>query len=128
MQARKALCPGKRRQCSGSNLSGLFFKAFNLYETARSRRSRINICVVLMDLFGKQPNCVPNEAAHTGIDGGMSMKASDYSCVPLCPECHTQAPEAYHRIGRRAFERVHGVRFAEFARELRCAWNARPAA
>ena len=70
----------------------------------------------------------PNEAAHTGIDGGMSMKASDYSCVPLCPECHTQAPEAYHRIGRRAFERVHGVRFAEFARELRCAWNARPAA
>ena len=24
-----------------------------------------------------------SEAAHTGMDGGMSMKASDYSCVPL---------------------------------------------
>ena len=42
-----------------------------------------------------------SEAAHTGTDGGMSMKASDYSCVPLCPDCHTQAPDAYHRVGRR---------------------------
>jgi hypothetical protein len=33
-----------------------------------------------------------NEAAHVGHDGGMSMKASDYSCVPLCSNCHTQGP------------------------------------
>ena len=45
-----------------------------------------------------------SEAAHTGSDGGMSMKASDYSCVPLCSDCHTQAPGAYHRVGKRAFE------------------------
>ena len=128
MQARKALCPGKRRQCSGSNLSGLFFKAFNLYETARSRRSRINICVVLMDLFGKQPNCVPNEAAHTGIHGGMSMKASDYSCVPLCSDCHTRGPLAYHRIGKRAFERVHVLRFASIAGLLCREWKQQRAA
>src|ERR1035437_10083259 len=25
-----------------------------------------------------------SEAAHTGTDGSMSQKASDYSCVPLC--------------------------------------------
>ncbi len=37
------------------------------------------------------------------------MKASDYSCVPLCADCHTQAPDAYHRVGKRAFERKHGV-------------------
>lgn len=37
-----------------------------------------------------------SEAAHTGDEGGMSMKASDYSCVPLCAACHTQAPHAYH--------------------------------
>ena len=30
-----------------------------------------------------------SEAAHTGSDGGMSQKASDLSCVPLCPDCHT---------------------------------------
>src|ERR1035438_1732598 len=39
-------------------------------------------------------------AAHTGTDGGMSQKASDYSCVPLCADCHTQAPGAYHRAGK----------------------------
>src|ERR1017187_2705900 len=39
----------------------------NCYEAARSRRSRINICVVLMDLFGKTSNCAPNEAVPKGI-------------------------------------------------------------
>src|SRR5450631_1524837 len=53
-----------------------------------------------------------SEAAHTGRDGGMGQKASDYSCVPLCADCHTQAPGAYHRIGKRAFEERHGLRFA----------------
>jgi hypothetical protein len=46
------------------------------------------------------------EAAHTGSDGGMSMKASDYSCVPLCRDCHTLSEHAYHRLGRAQFERV----------------------
>jgi hypothetical protein len=50
----------------------------------------------------------PNEAAHTGIDGGMSMKVSDYSCVPLCSDCHTCGALAYHRIGKRDFERQRG--------------------
>jgi len=36
----------------------------------------------------------------------MSMKASDYSCVPLCADCHMRGPVAYHRIGKRALERV----------------------
>ncbi len=43
----------------------------------------------------------------------MSMKASDYSCVPLCPACHTQAQDSYHRVGKAAFERVHGLCLAE---------------
>jgi len=70
------------------------------------------------------PCCVchrgaPSEAAHTGIDGGMSMKASDYSCVPLCTECHSRGLLAYHRIGKRAFERVHGVRFSLITARLK---------
>ena len=63
-----------------------------------------------------------SEAAHTGSDGGMSMKASDYTCVPLCTDCHTQAPGAYHRIGKRAFERAHGISFAELAKRLTREW------
>ena len=68
-----------------------------------------------------------SEAAHTGNDGGMSMKASDYSCVPLCPECHTRGPKAYHRIGRPAFERAYGMGFAEVMAELQQEWDLRSA-
>jgi hypothetical protein len=70
----------------------------------------------------------PSEAAHTGIDGGMSMKASDYSCVPLCSDCHTRGPLAYHRIGKRSFERVHGVQFSAIAARLRREWKQQRAA
>jgi hypothetical protein len=27
----------------------------------------------------------------------MALKASDYSCIPLCADCHTQAPHSHHR-------------------------------
>jgi hypothetical protein len=63
-----------------------------------------------------------SEAAHTGSDGGMSMKASDYSCVPLCSDCHTQAPGAYHRVGRRAFENRHGLSFASIVADMNREW------
>src|ERR1035438_9919881 len=53
-----------------------------------------------------------SEAAHTGTDGAMSQKASDYSCDSLCSDCHTRASGAYHRIGKRAFEQRHGLCFA----------------
>ena len=64
-----------------------------------------------------------SEAAHTGEDGGMSMKASDYSCVPLCRDCHTLAPWAYHRIGKKAFEEARGLCLAEMAARLQREWQ-----
>jgi len=66
-----------------------------------------------------------SEAAHTGTDSGMSMKASDYSCVPLCPECHTRAPGAYHRVGKREFESARGVRFVALVTQLQTEWRER---
>src|ERR1017187_9981963 len=66
-----------------------------------------------------------SEAAHTGTDGGMSMKASDYSCVPLCSDCHTQAPGAYHCVGKRAFEIRHGLCCARIVAQLNREWLAR---
>jgi hypothetical protein len=33
------------------------------------------------------------------------MKASDYSAVHLCSDCPRQAPDAYHAVGKRAFEK-----------------------
>lgn len=66
-----------------------------------------------------------SEAAHTGRDGGMSMKASDYSAVPLCSGCHTQAPDAYHRVGKRAFERRHGLCCERIVARLNQQWQLR---
>ena len=66
-----------------------------------------------------------SEAAHTGADGGMSMKASDYSCVPLCADCHTRAPGAYHRIGKPAFEKSNGLCFADSVTQLQQEWRER---
>ncbi len=61
-----------------------------------------------------------SEAAHTGTDGGMRMKASDYSCLPLCPACHTRNPDAYHSPGGKArLEARIGRACAEAAGELR---------
>lgn len=68
------------------------------------------------------PSCVSGrtgcEAAHTGADGGMRQKASDYSCVPLTPEEHRE----YHQIGKQAFERKHGVCFADEVYKLNQIW------
>ena len=66
-----------------------------------------------------------SEAAHTGTDGGMSQKASDYSCVPLCGNCHTRATGAYHRIGKRAFEEQHGLSFVRSVEQLNEEWRQR---
>jgi hypothetical protein len=58
------------------------------------------------------------EAAHTGLDAGMALKSSGYSCVPLTLEEHRE----YHQIGRKAMERKYGVSFADTAKELNRVW------
>lgn|ERR1041385_1094911 len=64
------------------------------------------------------------EAAHTGSDGGMRLKASDYSCVPLCHGCHRGGNDSYHQLGRESFERVHQVDLAAIVRRLNHDWFA----
>jgi len=67
------------------------------------------------------------EAAHTGSDGGMRLKASDYSCIPLCTCCHTFGADSYHVLGRERFEGRHGLAIGELVRELNHAWFAHAA-
>lgn len=63
-------------------------------------------------------------AAHTVSDSGMSMKASDYSCVPLCAFCHRTGRDAYHSAdGKRKIEARMGCEFAEIAAELCAAFG-----
>ncbi len=61
----------------------------------------------------------PCDACHTGSDGGMSQKASDFSCVPMTREEHQE----YHRIGKAAFERKYGVNFAVEVARLNAEWT-----
>jgi hypothetical protein len=63
------------------------------------------------------------EAAHTGSDGGMQQKASDFSCIPLCRDCHTVGPFAYHRIGKKAFVRRHELDIASLVKRLNACWR-----
>lgn len=58
------------------------------------------------------------EAAHTGSDGGMAQKASDWSCVPLCRGCHLE----YHQHGKPAFEVRCNVGLAKLVKRLNSLW------
>jgi hypothetical protein len=58
------------------------------------------------------------EAAHTGDDGGMGQKPSDYSCIPLTFEEHCE----YHNIEREAFESRYGISCRQIVGDLNRLW------
>jgi hypothetical protein len=63
-----------------------------------------------------------SEAAHTG-DHGLGQKAPDLNAIPLCATCHRIGSQSYHRLGRRAFERTHGVSCAQVVARLNAKWR-----
>jgi hypothetical protein len=68
----------------------------------------------------------PSEAAHTG-DHGLGQKAPDTDAIPLCAACHRTGQQAYHRLGRAAFERAYGVSCARVVTRLQAEWRERAA-
>ena len=64
------------------------------------------------------PDCaaLPIECAHvrTGTDGGQGLKPSDNWTVSLCRQHHAEQ----HRIGERAFEKLHDLDLYELAIEF----------
>ena len=66
------------------------------------------------------------EAAHTANDGGMAQKGSDRSCIPLCTDCHTQAPHAHHRDREACEARIfvrHNMTIAQLVKDLNREWK-----
>lgn len=66
------------------------------------------------------------EAAHTGTDGGLRQKASDHSCIPLCADCHTQAPHAQHRNREACEARILaqvGLTVDQLVHDLNAEWK-----
>lgn len=51
------------------------------------------------------------------------MKASDYSCIPLCSDCHQFAPASYHR-DRAAFLRRWKLDIPSLVARLNALWRA----
>ena len=64
------------------------------------------------------------EAAHTGSDGGMRLKASDRSCVPLC---HYHHAVHYHGLnaGKRTLEALHAIDFRAIVQRLNSEYDRR---
>lgn len=56
------------------------------------------------------------EAAHSG-DHGIGQKSPDTSVIPLCREHHRDSLVGLDRIGRAAFEQLHGVNVSRLVRQ-----------
>ena len=51
----------------------------------------------------------PAEIHHIRTGTGAGRKASHYETIGLCPTHHRLGNEALHVMGRKAFERHHGI-------------------
>lgn len=68
------------------------------------------------------------EAAHTKVlgSGGTGIKASDFSCIPLCARCHTQRPRNYHSYGQESeWEAFWRVDLKLLVKNLNREWESR---
>lgn len=55
----------------------------------------------------------PAEVHHLRTGTGAARRASDLRTIPLCPPHHRTSNEALHAMGRKAWERHHGVSEAD---------------
>jgi hypothetical protein len=62
------------------------------------------------------------EAAHTGPHG-ISQKASDYTCIPLCHEHHRTGNDALDKIGRETFQLRFQINISDLAADLNLLWS-----
>lgn len=72
-------------------------------------------CILCRRLgYGQTPALVHH--IRTGI--GMGKRASDFDTIPLCPE-HHQGMTGIHGMGRKAWERHHGITELELLQETK---------
>lgn len=58
----------------------------------------------------------PSEIHHPRTGTGAGRKASHFDAIPLCPPHHRLGNEALHVMGRKAWERYHGITEVELMR------------
>jgi hypothetical protein len=64
------------------------------------------------------------ESAHIGPHA-LAQKASDYTCIPLCPEHHRLGNDALDKIGRHEFEERFVLNIEELIQALNTQWRER---
>ena len=65
----------------------------------------------------------PSEAAHTGTDGGLGIKASDYSAIPLCAHCHRVGMYSYHAAGKKTFAAMFCLDYDALVQKYKGIWE-----
>lgn len=61
----------------------------------------------------------PAEVHHPRTGAGAGRRASDFDTIPLCPYHHRSSNEAIHVMGRKAWERHHGVTELELVQQVK---------
>lgn len=61
----------------------------------------------------------PAEVHHVRTGTGAGRRADDAETIPLCPYHHRNSNEALHAMGRKAWERHHGVTELDLLAETR---------
>jgi len=61
----------------------------------------------------------PAECHHPRTGVGAGRRSSHFDAIPLCPAHHRIGPEALHVMGRKAWERHHGVTELELLERVR---------
>lgn len=61
----------------------------------------------------------PAELHHPRTGTGAGRRAAHTDVIPLCPYHHRSSNEALHAMGRKAFERHHGVTEMELLDETK---------
>lgn len=95
---------------------GTLNKSFEVLQEATTSpslpKAKVNRSEAYLSFIRQQPCLVchrtPSEAAHTD-KAGVSLKGSDYYCVPLCYTHHAD----YHRLGAQTFENEQGLDLRE---------------
>lgn len=60
----------------------------------------------------------PPQLHHPRTGTGAGRRASDWLCIPLCPEHHV-GNSGLHGLGRKAFERAYGVTELELVEQTK---------
>ena len=75
------------------------------------------MCCILCRHYGIDDS--PAEIHHIRTGVGAGKRSSHFDALPLCPIHHRLGNEAIHVMGRKAFERHHGITELELLAEVK---------